>query len=90
MVATRLSFAIVIVTEQTSTCDSSTAVTTYPLEEDWAFRIDTCEGPTYWRCWYKRHSAGRDLRRGAVTWSIARPTRSTDWEMKGFHGNTNP
>jgi hypothetical protein len=45
--------------QQTTTkCDSSTAVTTYPLEEDYAFRIDTCEGPTYWRCWYKRRTVG--------------------------------
>jgi hypothetical protein len=46
--------------QQTSKCTSSTAVTTYPLSEEYAFRIDTCEGPTYWRCWYKRHSMGRE------------------------------
>ena len=36
--------------QQTTTCESSTAVAAVRLEEDWAFRVDTCDGPTYWHC----------------------------------------
>jgi hypothetical protein len=46
--------AVQAAAQQPTSCISSRALEAVALEREDAFRVDTCDGPTYWRCFDKR------------------------------------